>query len=86
MTINDDVMTNGAFLLILLAFVVGAVVLAIVHAEQRRRDAAQTRADAEALARCERGGAHIWREYANYRFCAECPAREVQPFDQETAS
>jgi hypothetical protein len=34
--------------------------------------------------RCDLYG-HQWIYYADYRFCANCPAREVEPFERNAS-
>ena len=53
MTPYDDYLSPQAFLFLLLAFVVGLLVLAVVHAEHRRAARREARAEARRKARRE---------------------------------
>jgi hypothetical protein len=93
MTPADDYLSPGAFWFLLLAFVVGCVVLAIVHAEHRRADRRWARrqldlANQPAPARvdmhCVIYG-HAYRSHQTVWLCGVCGDRVPRDTLEETA-
>jgi hypothetical protein len=80
MTPADDYLSPGAFWFLLLAFVVGCVVLAIVHAEHRRADRREARRRAAQPApvhipmHCMVYG-HAYRSHQTVWLCGVCGER-----------
>lgn len=69
------------WLILLIAFVV-LLIWAPVSTRREVREAKAARRAAAAAYFCSFFG-HAWVQYANYRFCLRCPARETEPYENE---